>query len=353
MMMLSTEQTRAAMHGIANELTWHEIERPIGPQPIPAWCKGAHVDWHNGYANSPSIRLKVIGDVREWEGKTFRQESSRYIAEHADGRAEQYAHNGPVALRPVRLFRRPDGSLHRNIRSGPEWYEPRDGVTCWPPHGYEPGEWIDAERLATTQQGGFGGSTIWVTMIDGREIALRGPWHVGAPAGFAEVAYVDATDAYYRRSSHKRPWHDRGGRAGLYLREDVFVRILSRFLPHLPIASVTYGGCTTLEPFKAEWGEPKRLVYERQWQAAKVERDAKALTASERELLAWLSKEDFSQYGECHGAALDRLVKFGFAVISEGRAHQSGFIAQGDHAMYRAVSLTEGGLTALKLVQSA
>jgi hypothetical protein len=65
--------------------------------------------------------------------------------------------------------------------------------------------------------------------------------------------------------------------------------------------------------------------------------------ACELLLLKWLSKEDFSQYGECYGATLDALVEKGLAVVHEGRDHQSGFIAQGDGLMYRAVSLTAAG----------
>jgi hypothetical protein len=70
------------------------------------------------------------------------------------------------------------------------------------------------------------------------------------------------------------------------------------------------------------------------------------LTASQKYLLVWLSKEDFSQYGECHGKDLDELVAKGLAQIHAPGEHQN-FIAN-DHAgtmgmLYRAVSLTEAG----------
>lgn len=67
------------------------------------------------------------------------------------------------------------------------------------------------------------------------------------------------------------------------------------------------------------------------------------LTNSERTLLHWLGQEDFSQFGECHGPALDGLVAKGLAQLHEGREQQSGFIAQGDGPMYRAVSVTDAG----------
>ncbi len=75
-------------------------------------------------------------------------------------------------------------------------------------------------------------------------------------------------------------------------------------------------------------------------------------TASEQFLLEWLGKEDFSQYGECHGSSLDALVKAGLAEIHEGRTNQIGFIAQGDTAMHRAVSLTDAGRAALSASRS-
>ena len=37
-MMLSTEQMEAAMFGIAKDVSWRNVVRPVGPQPIPEWC---------------------------------------------------------------------------------------------------------------------------------------------------------------------------------------------------------------------------------------------------------------------------------------------------------------------------
>lgn len=67
---------------------------------------------------------------------------------------------------------------------------------------------------------------------------------------------------------------------------------------------------------------------------------------SERFLLEWLSREDFSQYGECHGQDLDALVSKGLAQIHAPGEHQV-FIANGQSLMYRAVSLTDAGRSAL------
>jgi hypothetical protein len=76
------------------------------------------------------------------------------------------------------------------------------------------------------------------------------------------------------------------------------------------------------------------------------------LTNGQRFLLEWLGKAEFSQYGECHGHALEALVGYGLAVIHEGRENQSGFIAQGGSPMHRAVSLTEAGRALRKEMES-
>jgi len=76
------------------------------------------------------------------------------------------------------------------------------------------------------------------------------------------------------------------------------------------------------------------------------------MTDAELGLLDWLSKEEFSQYGECHGETLDKLIANGLAQVCEPGAGQGGFIAK-DHTgakgmMYRAVTLTDAGRAALK-----
>lgn len=68
------------------------------------------------------------------------------------------------------------------------------------------------------------------------------------------------------------------------------------------------------------------------------------LTKGEQYLIKWLAREDFSQYGECHGVALDGLIGKGLAKIYGEGEHQGSFIAKGTGQMYRAVSLTEKGL---------
>jgi hypothetical protein len=71
---------------------------------------------------------------------------------------------------------------------------------------------------------------------------------------------------------------------------------------------------------------------------------ATSITKDERDLLFWLSAEDFSQYGECHGKVLDSLCSLGLAQVhGEETEHNNTFIAKGRGIMFRAVSLTPAG----------
>lgn len=76
----------------------------------------------------------------------------------------------------------------------------------------------------------------------------------------------------------------------------------------------------------------------------------------EFDLLEWLAEEDFSQYGECHGRALDSLVAKGIAQVHGPGEHQHGFIAKDPAGakgmMYRAVSLTDAGRALLQGTKS-
>lgn len=72
-----------------------------------------------------------------------------------------------------------------------------------------------------------------------------------------------------------------------------------------------------------------------------------ALASNEIALLEWLRKDD-GQYGECYGATLDGLIAKGFVKVQgEESGPTNSFIAKGTSIMYRAVSITDAGRTAL------
>jgi hypothetical protein len=73
------------------------------------------------------------------------------------------------------------------------------------------------------------------------------------------------------------------------------------------------------------------------------------ITPSEKWMLEWLSKEDFSQYGECYGRTLEALIARGFVQVhGEETETNNTFIAKGHGIMFRAVSLTDAGRAAVK-----
>jgi len=236
-MLLSDEQM-AVVNG-THIKGWDEIERPIGKQPIPAWVCGAHVDWNNGRCNSPDVRLKVHSKAFGWADKRWAKEGAdMYIARHADGRAEVLYHNGAVSMLAMR-----DERLMGKMKA------------CDLP---------EVTVRATTKQDGFGGRSYWLTMEDGEPLVLRGPWHSGAPSGYVEVYTVDMDYAWNAESQWNRgkPWFKRGATYGLYITEDLFLRILARYCPHVPVARVQHSYGTRIDPYRAEWGVPKEFVYE-------------------------------------------------------------------------------------------
>jgi len=265
---LSDEQMGAAMFGARGvECTWEPITLPEGPRPIPAWCTGLHVDFVDAYSNAPRFKLKTTSNVRDWPEKRFERKGRLFLAVAPDGRAEAYYHDSTLRPTTLRRFRCDDGRLLQYRPS-----EPRNDCSC--PSVLTPGEWVEVERLATTQQEGFGGAHIDITMTDGAEVTLRGPWHGGAPAGFVETAYVDMSYPWRPRPRKDRPsrWHDQGGVGGLFVAEATFIDIFARFAPHLTLAAVTNGIGRRIQPLKPEWSEPKDWVMARERLARDTER---------------------------------------------------------------------------------
>ncbi|KVL59297.1 hypothetical protein WT01_15830 [Burkholderia cepacia] len=247
--------------------------------------RGAHVRWWNGASNAPDVKLKVSGNVLDWAGKTWAKEgNAMHIARSDDGRAAVLYHRGAITrMAAWRVFA--NGSPFTI-----EWTVPQSrlGGESWEDAARREGEKhlayiqsFDSDMPAaygkvirradchlivkvldvTERQEGFGGSGYLLSMTDGSERLLRGPWHGGAPAGYVEVTAVDTSKSPDKWEA-RRAWHRRGGYAGLYITEDLFLRIMARHCAHVPIARVqrTYG--TRLEPFRVEWGVPKSEIIE-------------------------------------------------------------------------------------------
>jgi hypothetical protein len=203
--------------------SWREIERPAGTVETPAWCGDVHVDWMMDFANSPHIILKQVAPLPEF-GEWAREpkgNSVRWYRQTADGSlVGQHWHNG-------QLTQMPDGSWE------------------------------------TTKQDGYAGSTFTIKPVVGLgTVHLRGPWFGGTQPGYSEMTSVDMTDPqksspYYAN----RPWYKRGATFGLYISDELLIRVLSRFAPHLPLAWVSMfsGDHPRVQPYLAEWGAPKQF----------------------------------------------------------------------------------------------
>jgi hypothetical protein len=245
---------------------WIEIERPVGPMPIPAWCKDVHINWMDGYGNSPEIRLKTDGTDGDWPGKCFTYHNGVYTAKHEDGRLEQHAHDGAVSMGKVRMFKdastgeltinRPSrlvSSVSDGYKPPFSWENPTGTIWC-----HAPGEWIDVDHLVTTQQQGYAGRGFRILRDDGQYVMLRGPWHIAAPKGYESVITVDCSEPAFR----EQKWWRRLGCFGLFLRNDTLINIMSRYQAHIRLASVTrYYGGPYIEPLKPEWNAPKGFNY--------------------------------------------------------------------------------------------
>lgn len=236
---VSKEQAAVISHGRDRSYEW--IEMPVGPRPLPRWVRGMHVDWMLEYENSPRITLKTNDDLRHWDNKRFEHQGGRFMARHSDGRAEVYYHHGAVRM----------VTLERHVRTGRHEFHK------------EP-----YEALATTQQQGFGGDHIPIVMGGkgdwrGKTIVLRGPWHGLEPPGYVEVAYVNTAEPWLRKIiTHRRGggWRRTGGRGGLYLREELFVAIVARFLPHCRLARITHDKYSTIDLVHPSWPKPKQWL---------------------------------------------------------------------------------------------
>lgn len=285
-MCLSDEQMSAVSGARVSQ--WEPISLPTGKQSLPDWVKGAHVDWMNGAMNAPTVKLKVTGNVLNWDDKRWAKEGTKaYIARSGDGRAAVLYHDGVITrMAAWRVFSgdKPityQWSVPEQRERGESWEQAaqRAGEAhlekSWHFHELYPSDKPVPDRVVvksvdvTTKQSGFGGDGYFLTMTDGSERIVRGPWHGGAPVGYVEVTAWDMTEGAEKRN-RDRPWHRRGGYAGLYITEDLFLRIIARFCPHAGMARVQHSYGPRIETYRAEWGMAKSEIYE--MERAKAER---------------------------------------------------------------------------------
>lgn len=268
MIYLSDEQMSVALFGIPKGASpsWELIELPTGPRSIPEWARDLRVDFAEAYGNSPRYAIKTRTELRDWQGKRFKRDGDRFLAVSEDGRAECFYQGGPLTMTTLRRFRTEDGKLHqiRPDRPGAS-HIIRSSEDLGNLHA--PGEWVEVERMCTRQEDGFGGAHIDIILDDGTEATLRGPWHGACPPGFVEVSYYNLAapwraQAWWRRSK-ARPWWDGVGTGGLFITEELFLRIFARYQAHLTLARVDLGQGWRIQAMKPEWHEPKAWIQAR------------------------------------------------------------------------------------------
>lgn len=233
-MRLSDEQM-AAVHGSEKSVVWRVIEMPVGRTEIPEWAKGLHIDWCSGVANAPRFLLKTDRNIGEWEPQIYEKVGAdMYLTESGDGRAKAHYHNGAVRLTKLRA---PRHSPY--VKDRPE-----------------------VEVMATTKQNGYGGSRFWIKTREG-DLVLRGPWHGGPPPGYVEVTVIDMTSQYNKPNPRRpRPWYRNGGTFGTCISEELLVKLIARYQPHVEVIQIERAYGVRIEVKKAEWHAPKIVMYE-------------------------------------------------------------------------------------------
>jgi hypothetical protein len=236
-----------------------------GPRDLPAWVKGAHIDWMDGYGNSPHLKVRCAADPLgfsdfgnpAWE----KVGADCWIAER-DGVASVHYHSG--AVRPTEFTRKIGGEwdpTKPQLLDGRPWI---DTAGLWPDQiaNAKPKmgglEHETFTMLATTQQDGYAGRHFDITLKDGTNVRLRGPWHSLAPKGFVSL-YYDTDDHIQNCRSgwrvwRQRKWHELGGFFGLYVRTELVLDIFASFQPHAPWATII----ETRKDGERRWIEPMR-----------------------------------------------------------------------------------------------
>lgn len=234
---------------------WCWIDLPVGPQPLPDWFKGLHIDWMEQWSNRPNYRIKTDREIGKWEGETWVKEGGFYRAYHEDGRMEQYHHNSLLTFSAqarawVTVKQEGFGGaesrlkMHSDVRqsflggavrlAGDEWV-------------FE--EPVDGQRFA----GNF----------HGYDVLLRGPWATGGPDGYVYgMSYFNVNVEW--RIRKKQPWWQETACGGLFITEKLLVLALARFYPHLRAARIEDKRGTRVEPVREDWHAPKAMTAEQQ-----------------------------------------------------------------------------------------
>jgi hypothetical protein len=243
-MILSNEQMTAALAGLTERGQWVEIPMETDTHDLPPWLLGLHIDWAMQYWNAPYVKFKVACNPMPEEVLWEQGPGGRWFREY--GYVMEQLWNG--------------GALTQ----------------------MENGEW------ETTKTDGHGGRTTTIKLKDGRTVHLRGSWFGGVQDNWSEMTIVDMSDKYVKMDQRQgkdkweiwpgsgnfkhvnrkaKAWYKSGGTYGLYVSDELRIKAISRFQPHVRLALVRVfdkPGGIFVEPFLDEWGMPKTAWLEKQ-----------------------------------------------------------------------------------------
>lgn len=234
---------------------WSIIDRPVGPQPLPSWLKGVHINWMDGYCNAPTFKLRVERDPSPRCGKIWnvippegKERHCRYVAETEDGVVEEMTAR-PLYRRKLEMFVDCYGT-----------------PSVWP----APGSYRrEIEILASDAEDGFAGRWFVIRVEGGEWAVLRGPWYGSHPKGTHPASFVTWDEKERARYIKPHAWWKATACFGLFFKDDLLIRALARFQPHIELARVkTPYGSDLIEPIKPEWdGVPKGVFQRRESEA--------------------------------------------------------------------------------------
>lgn len=156
---------------VFNPFTDQKFRRVTLIEPsIPDWVCGASIEWFDTYVNDPALRIhtKVPFHASSLP-KIYHKQGYWYISENL-GYATAYYHNGPIVKTVLeKRWRSPDGTLHGTNQP--------DSLL------------VEVLVKYTSQQKGFGGTSIPCQMEDGTITVLCGPWAGTPPPPYISVYY--------------------------------------------------------------------------------------------------------------------------------------------------------------------
>lgn len=267
-MELSSDQMAAVMHGMEKHPCWVPVDLPVGRQDLPDWLLDAHVDLMLNAANSPHVKFKV--SRRPWSGPELweREAPGAWTVRSDDGYVMlRHYHSGEV--REMEGWRM-SMKAHPRSSQGPWIFTDFDKSPSKTAIQQNPDKYsVEFQTfLVSDQQEGYGGSQFQITLKSGKILILRGPWHGSPPVGWTEAFVFDTSQPHnqgpYVIAGKSYPWHARGGSFGYFFSDDLVMKAVARYAPHLKCAKVYPGyGRARIEFYDANWGAPKMFAEER------------------------------------------------------------------------------------------